>query len=245
LTQFEGLADVSLTTNGVLLKENLHRLAAVGIRRINISLDTLNPVRYAQITGQDRLAQVWEAILEALSMGFHPIKLNVVVLRGINDDELVELARLSLAYPLHVRFIEHMPLGEARLRPQSPMLTPEIRARIEVLGQLHPVRRETLDGPAQRFAFSRARGEIGLISAISSHFCEQCNRLRLTASGQLRPCLLAAHQVDLKNPLRQGATDRQLAALVQQAASFKPSTHPISDCRGPGTIEGQMSAIGG
>jgi len=245
LTKIEGLEDVSLTTNGVLLKENLHRIKAAGIRRINISLDTLKPERYAQITGHDRLAQVWEAIREAQSMGIHPIKLNVVALRGINDDELIDLARLSLTYPLHVRFIEHMPLGDARLRAQSPLLTAEIRKRIGSLGKLHPVQKEILDGPAQRFAFKGARGEIGFISAISHHFCEQCNRLRLTASGQLRPCLLADHQVDLKAPLRQGGTDAELAALIRQAALFKPHTHTISDCRASGKIAGQMSAIGG
>jgi cyclic pyranopterin phosphate synthase len=245
LTKIAGLEDVSLTTNGVLLKENLHRLKTAGIRRINISLDTLNPVRYAQITGHDRLAQVWAAILEALAMGFHPIKLNVVALREINDDELIDLARLSVTHPLHVRFIEQMPLGDARLRTQSPLLTPEIRKRIEALGKLHPVRKEFLDGPAQRFALKGARGEIGFISAISHHFCEQCNRLRLTASGQLRPCLLADHQVDLKTPLRQGATDAELALLIRQAAAFKPPTHAIGDCRANGKIAGQMSAIGG
>ena len=245
LSNIDGLADLSLTTNGVALRDNLARIKSAGIRRINISLDTLNPKRYAQITGHDRLAQVWAAILEALAIGFHPIKLNVVALREINDDELIDLARLSVTYPLHVRFIEHMPLGDARLRTQSPLLTPEIRKRIEALGKLHPVRKEFLDGPAQRFALNGARGEIGFISAISHHFCEQCNRLRLTASGQLRPCLLADHQVDLNTPLRRGATDAELALLIRQAAAFKPPTHAIGDCRANGKIAGQMSAIGG
>ena len=170
LTKIAGLADVSLTTNGVLLKENLHRLKTAGIRRMNISLDTLNPVRYAQITGHDRLAQVWAAILEALAMGFHPIKLNVVALREINDDELIDLARLSVTYPLHVRFIEHMPLGNARLPPRSPLLTPEIRKRIEVLGKLHPVRKELLDGPANglRLKAPGAKSDLSAPSATIS-----------------------------------------------------------------------------
>ena len=243
LATMKGIRDLSLTTNGVLLRDNTDRIRDAGIRRINVSLDTLDPERYHRITGRDCFERVWQGIEEAHRAGLFPIKINVVALRGVNEDELTDLAALSLEYPFHVRFIEYMPMGMAADREKGKtMLTPEIRQRIESLGPLSPVTRGASDGPAERFRLEGARGEIGFISAISHHFCHQCNRLRLTASGQLRSCLLSDRQVDMKTPLRTGCSDDDIVAIFFDAVHHKPSAHCLASQR---KIKGQMSAIGG
>lgn len=244
LTTTEGLKDVSLTTNGVLLADNLEKIQAAGIKRINISLDTLSPAKYRDITGFDEFDRVWQGIEKAYKMGFHPIKLNVVALKGINDNELVELAKLSFAYPFHVRFIEYMPIGQSDFNTGSLLLAPEIKSRIAAIGKLIPVKKAEHDGPAQRYKFEDARGEVGFIAALSQHFCNKCNRLRLTASGQLRPCLLSDHQENLKACLRQGCSDQELADIFFTAVKHKPSDHNLA-ARSPVRIAGQMRAIGG
>lgn len=244
VTQMEGLRDVSLTTNGVLLKNHIQAIREAGIRRINISLDTLKREKFKQITGFDMFPQVWEGIDLARKAGFSPVKLNVVALRGINDDELIDFARLSLKYPFHVRFIEYMPIGSANTDPGRQLLADEIRDRLQVLGRLIPVERAADDGPAERFRFESASGEIGLIRPISHHFCARCNRLRLTASGRLRSCLLSDTHVDIKTPLRNGCSDADLADIFLQAVAHKPSEHCLSTDRSA-RIAGQMSAIGG
>jgi len=243
LAAMKGIRDLSLTTNGVMLRDNVGRIREAGIARINVSLDTLDPDRYHRITGRDCFARVWQGIEEAHHAGIFPIKINVVALRGINDDELTDMAALSLKYPFHIRFIEYMPMGvAARQEKEKTMLTPEIRQRIELLGSLLPVQRGVSDGPAERFRFEGARGEIGFISAISQHFCRQCNRLRLTASGQLRSCLLSDRQVDMKKRLRAGCSDDDIAGVFLEAVRHKPSAHCLTSQR---EIKGQMSAIGG
>jgi GTP 3',8-cyclase len=244
LSRLPGIRDLSLTTNGVLLSEHLEDLWSAGVSRINISLDTLTPARYRQITGVDAFQRVWDGIRAAERRGFSPIKLNVVALRGVNDDELVDLARLSLESPLHVRFIEFMPIGQSRIEGKSPLLVPEIQERISVLGKLLPVERTENDGPAHRYRFEGARGEIGFIPAISHQFCKRCNRLRLTASGQLRPCLLSDRQEDLKGPLRSGCSDAQLADIFFSATRHKPSDHNLAVGE-PAHVCCQMRSIGG
>jgi cyclic pyranopterin phosphate synthase len=244
LTALEGLQDISLTTNGVYLLPNLSRLQASGISRITVSLDTLQREKYAEITGCDAFDRVWQSIEGAHAAGFHPIKINVVALRGINDDELEDLARLSLTYPFHIRFIEHMPMGPSALKDQPLLLVPEIKKRISGLGKLKPVPKTYADGPAQRYRFEHAAGEIGFIAALSRHFCNECNRLRLTASGQLRPCLLAEHEEDLKNPVRSGASDEQIAQIFLKAIQFKPSDHNLASGI-PNQVGCSMRSIGG
>lgn len=244
LTATEGVADVSLTTNGVLLKDHIERILAAGIRRINVSLDTLKPDKYRLITGRDRFHQVWEGIQGALERGFDPIKLNAVAMGGVNDDELLDLARLSFDYPFHIRFIEYMPMGLARVPDGKPLLAPEIKSRLSALGTLHPVAHQSLDGPAERYRFDGALGEIGLIRPISHHFCQKCNRLRLTAAGRLRPCLLSDQSVDLRGPLRRGCRDDELAAIFLQAVRTKPFQHQVA-ARHPAAVSAQMCAIGG
>lgn len=244
LSGLGGLADLSLTTNGVSLKANLNKIKAAGIKRINISLDTLNRTKFEHITGFDLFDQVWQGIEMALEMGFHPIKLNIVALNGINDDELTDMARLSFDYPLHIRFIEYMPIGESQIGNGPLLLAPEIKKRISVLGSLMPVPKTMNDGPAQRYHFEGAAGEIGFIHALSHHFCDRCNRLRLTARGQLRPCLLSDHHEDVKGIMRTGGTDEQLAEIFFKAVRHKPSDHNLA-MQNPSRVCGQMSSIGG
>lgn len=244
LSGLGGLADLSLTTNGVSLKANLNKIKAAGIKRINISLDTLDRTKFEHITGFDLFDQVWQGIEMALEMGFHPIKLNIVALNGINDDELTDMARLSFEYPLHIRFIEYMPIGESQIGNGPLLLAPEIKKRISVLGSLIPVPKTMNDGPAQRYHFEGAAGEIGFIHALSHHFCDRCNRLRLTARGQLRPCLLSDHHEDVKGIMRTGGTDEQLAEIFFKAVRHKPSDHNLA-MQNPSRVCGQMSSIGG
>jgi len=244
LTKIQGLLDISLTTNGVLLKDNINKIKSAGIKRINISLDTLNRKKFRQIAGYDFFNQIWEGIELAQKMGFDPIKINVVPLKGVNHDELLDIAALSIAYPFHIRFIEYMPMGTNQMEIDRHLLFPEIKKQINQLGKLIPVEKGMNDGPAERFKFESARGEIGFIRPISRHFCNTCNRLRLTASGQLRPCLMSDVQVDLKTPLRKGCSDAELAELFLKAVRLKPSEHNLSVDH-PAGVSAQMCAIGG
>jgi GTP 3',8-cyclase len=244
LGEIEGISDISLTTNGVLLAESIPRLKAAGIRRLNISLDTLDPDKYARITGRDWFEKTRDGIEAALEAGFFPIKLNAVAMRGVNDDELADLARLSVDRPLHVRFIEYMPIGDGRADRSNPLLGPEILERIQALGPLEPVDRETGDGPAERFRLSGARGEIGLIRPLSHHFCAHCTRLRLTASGSLRPCLLSDRHIDVRTRLRRGCLDPEIVDCFLRAVKFKPMQHHLND-PSPETVRDRMSGIGG
>jgi cyclic pyranopterin phosphate synthase len=238
------LEDLSLTTNAVLLGANLDRLKQAGIRRINVSLDTLRRDRYREITGYDQFEGVWAGLEKALEMGFAPIKINVVAMRGINDDEFIEMGRLTQKYPFHVRFIEYMPIGNARMDPKGKLLTSEIKQILAPLGALLPVSRQINDGPAQRYRIEGAPGELGFISSVSHHFCDRCNRLRLTANGQLRVCLLSDQQTDLRTPLREGASDEALARLIRQAVRNKKAHHHLA-VAAAAKVNDQMSGIGG
>ncbi len=243
--QVPGLKDVSITTNGVHLKERAQEIFEAGVHRINVSLDTLNPEKYAKIAGRDRFHHVWEGLQEAEAVGFSPIKVNVVAIRGINDDELFEFARLSVEKPYHIRFIEYMPIGhDSRWRPGTYIPADEVKSQLETFGPLHKVPRSKLDGPAQRYQFESAKGEIGFISALSHHFCPACNRLRLTADGKLRPCLFADDEVDIKTPLRDGCSQEDLATLFQEAIARKPRQHHAKS-QGNRVGHRPMSAIGG
>ena len=244
LTALEGLRDVSLTTNGVALAEQAVRIRQAGIRRINVSLDTLDPATFRRITRRDRFDRVWAGIRAAQQAGFAPIKLNVVALGGINDHELTDLAALTFDCPFHVRFIEYMPIGQVDAAHGRPIFREEILERIDRLGPLTPIPQQPLDGPAERYRLTGAQGEIGIIGAISHNFCRQCNRLRLTASGQLRTCLLSDDSLDLIGPLRNGCRDRDLEQIFIRAALRKPARHPLSGAWSPG-VKGRMSAIGG
>jgi cyclic pyranopterin phosphate synthase len=245
LSDMGKLSDISLTTNGVFLKENIEKIKSAGIKRINISLDTLDRQKFRHITRRDAFEQVWEGICAAESEGFDPIKINVVAMKGINDDELTDIAALSFSHPFHIRFIEYMPIGESECEMRNAkceMLAPEIFSCLKPLGKLIPVENGIHDGPAERYKFEGAKGEIGLIRPLSHHFCYKCNRLRLTASGQLRACLLSDYQADLKSPLRNGASDDELAAIFLETVRLKPYAHNLSALH---SVSTQMSSIGG
>jgi GTP 3',8-cyclase len=244
LVAIDGLSDISLTTNGVLLAQNAETIRDAGIRRVNISLDTLQADKFKTITGYDLFDQVWAGIEKAHALGFDPIKLNVVALKGYNDDEFVDLARLSMTYPFHIRFIEYMPIGNPLMKHGDYILAPDIKALLSPLGNLTPVPKKPGDGPAERFRIEGAVGEIGFIQAMSHHFCRTCNRLRLTANGQLRPCLLSDKQLDIKGPMRDGGSDDDLKAVFLQAVQHKQESHHFS----PGClsrVHDPMSGIGG
>lgn len=244
ISRMAGLEEVTLTTNGVLLEENIGGIRDAGIRRINVSLDTLRRDKFAGITGRDDFDKVWNGITAARKAGINPIKLNVVALRGTNDDEFLDFARLTLLHAFHIRFIEYMPIGKSRVHFGPPILVPEIKDRIASIGPLMPIEKNPADGPAERFKLEGAVGEIGFISAMSHHFCSSCNRLRLTASGQLRPCLLSDHQLDLKGPLRAGESNEKLAEIFRRAVENKPSDHDL-EVNKPSGVSCQMSSIGG
>jgi cyclic pyranopterin phosphate synthase len=246
LSTIDGLKEITLTTNGVLLKQFAADIQECGMHRINISLDSLKRERFLRITGSDIFEQVWEGIQEAERLGFDPIKINMVAMRGINDDEIGDFARLTLEKPYHIRFIEYMPVGSNNgwsSKRFIPVL--EIYNLIQKVGILKPIlKRNSLDGPAQRFTLDGARGEIGLIGALSNHFCDICNRLRLTADGHLRSCLFSEHEIDIKTALREGKGDDELLDLLETAIREKPKSHNLKKL-GPRNCTRQMSSIGG
>jgi len=208
LAAIPGLNDIRLTTNGVLLAQHAEALFRAGIRKVNISLDSLRPQRFAAITGADLFHQVWRGIEAVRRLGFAPVKLNMVALRGVNDDELEDFARLAEGENFQVRFIEYMPIGEQTAWSRERYLTTaEIMERIGRLGTLTPLFSGPAEGPARAVRLESTGGVLGFISPISHHFCDRCNRLRLTSEGRLRSCLLHDEETDLRAVLR-AAEDR-------------------------------------
>ncbi|WP_417909116.1 GTP 3',8-cyclase MoaA [Candidatus Electronema sp. PJ] len=249
LAEIKGLRDIRITTNGVLFEQYAEELRAAGISKINISLDSLKPERFARITGADCFAQVWRGIEKAQAVGFAPVKLNMVVMRGVNDDELADFAQLSRDTALHVRFIEFMPIGESsRWHKDTYVPSDEIKARLRDLGELIPVHRSETDGPACMFRVGQeAKGKLGFISPLSHHFCDRCNRLRLTSEGMLRACLLHDAETDLRSLLRHGGTDEEIRAALLAAVRSKPQGHRMEERlkAQEGGCHGRMSRIGG
>lgn len=237
LAEIEGITDISLTTNGLLLERYAKELKAAGLRRVNISLDTLQPERFARVTRGGDLAQVWRGILAAEACGLHPIKLNAVAMRGLNEDEFLDLALLARDHPWHVRFIEFMPVadtgqgawGEELPEPGGVFIPiAEVKERLKDLA-LQPVQSpeqkdERPGGPAREYIFPGAQGRLGFISPLSEHFCQGCNRLRLTADGHLRPCLLSDAEIPLLPALRRG---EEILPYLQQAVGMKPRGHEL------------------
>jgi cyclic pyranopterin phosphate synthase len=240
-----GIDDLSLTTNGTLLARHAAALAEAGLGRVNISLDTLRADRFATITRRQRLDDVWAGVEAAKAAGLTPIKFNMVVVRGLNDDEVVDLARKTQSADWHVRYIELMPIGaNVGWAAEGGVPIPEIRERIEVeLGPLAPVHGPTGNGPARYYQLIGAEGTIGFIGAMSDHFCQTCNRLRLTADGKLRPCLMSAREIDLRPALRSGAGLEVVKDLLERAIHAKPQRHHLDHAQSP---HGRfMAQIGG
>ncbi len=224
LTLLPGVADLSLTTNGMLLSRMNEQLWEAGVRRLNVSLDTLDQVKFRQMTRGGDFCQVWDGIMGALETGFQPVKLNVVALNHFNDEEWARFARLTYDYPFQVRFIEIMPVGTSWQQAGRYFASStQVCQRIEqALGVLNPAEAVTGNGPASSFQLPGAKGAIGFIDSVSSHFCSRCNRLRLTADGKLRPCLHDQREVELLQAIRSGASDAELQDLFRAALLLKP-----------------------
>ncbi len=227
LSQVKGITDIALTTNGVLLRQYAAPLREAGLRRVNVSLDTLKRERFHRIARRDRLGDVLNGIAAAKGAGLEPVKVNMVVIRGINDDEVQDFARLTIEEGWHVRFIELMPFGIGENLSFVP--TGEIQEHLLSVGALEPCLPSQGNGPAKYFRFRGAQGTVGFISPLSEHFCLNCNRLRLTVAGKLRPCLLSDEEVELKASLRRGASPEELKGLIKQAVAQKPERHHLSE----------------
>lgn len=246
LSKIDGLDEIRLTTNGVLLHEKAEGLYDAGIRKLNISLDTMRPERFKKIAGKDLFHQVWRGIETACELGFD-VKLNVVAMKGVNDDEFIDFARLALKKPYQVRFIEFMPVGsDSTWEEASYISSSDLKKIIGSLGRLEALPGCRMDGPARVYSLTDAdgqQGRIGFISPISHHFCDTCNRLRLTSAGKLRACLLHDREADLKTLLRSGATDEEIRGLIRKTILDKPKGHTLAEDQAK--CSGQMSRIGG
>jgi cyclic pyranopterin phosphate synthase len=245
LSADENVHDLSLTTNGYMLERQVSRLVAAGLRRVNVSLDSLAPDRFFQLTRRDALAQVLTG-LEAAERHpeLRPIKVNVVALRDFTEAEVVRFAEFARRHPYEVRFIEFMPLDADRTWSRDRVLpNEEVRRLIHAVYPLEPIGRER-HGTARRWRFADGRGELGFISPVTEPFCGDCNRIRLTAEGALRTCLFSLRETDLRGPLRAGASDDELEQLVRDAVWRKELKHHVND---PGFVQPArtMSQIGG
>lgn len=238
------IQDIALTTNALFLADQAAALKAAGLSRVNISLDSLDPERFRQITRGGDVSKVLRGLHKALEVGLEPLKLNAVVLPGVNDGEdLMQLAELTLELPVHVRFIEFMPVGDRALFQTSQVVTAEqIRARIGERHSLQPAERGPLgNGPAHYWRLPGAKGTVGFINPMSRHFCDACNRFRLTADGRVKACLLKQSELSLRDLLRSGAHDEALHQRVFEALALKPEWHE----NGLEIQELTMSQIGG
>lgn len=241
LRSLPGCGEISLTTNGHLLAEMANDLAVAGLDRVTVSLDTLQDDRFRRITRTGDLARVWQGIESAEAAGLGPAKLNVVVMRDFNLDELPDLAALTLQQPRTVRFIEFMPLADSQLRGREDQFVPfdEMRSAIErVHGPMQEAERDVGHGPARVFRLAGARGRLGFIHAMSAPFCATCNRLRLTSEGLLRSCLFDGGEVDTRAFLRPDLQPAALRSAFTDCLKFKPDVHQPYGNR-------QMSRIGG
>ena len=215
------LKDISMTSNAVLLSKKAEKLKAAGLDRINISLDTLEPVKFKEITRRDNLQQVLSGIRAALEAELNPVKLNVVVMKGINDDELFDFVELSRSEKLSIRFIEYMPLG-GEAEAGKFISSSDIKNLISKKYKLQPADSKG-NGPANYYKIEGAAGTIGFISAVSEHFCSSCNRLRLTADGRFKPCLAGNQEVKIT-----GMTKKEIKAAYKKALAVKPACHDLN-----------------
>ncbi len=247
LSEISGIEDLAMTTNGILLKKYASILKEAGLKRVNISLDSLRADRFHQITRGGNIADVLEGIEEAIRVGFQEVKVNMVVMRGTNDDEVEEFARMSLAKPIEMRFIEYMAFGCQMIEERKYVPNKEVMERISRIGELIALEsgREAgvpkginLRGPARHYKLKGAVGTLGFISPVSQPFCGDCNRLRLTSDGKLRACLLAGGEVDIKTILRSNPTPEVIKRAFIEASVIKPAKHS-------GVGEAVMCQIGG
>ncbi len=239
LSQIEGIDDISLSTNGTLLKKYALELKQAGLKRVNVSLDTLKAGRFRHITRLGELADVLDGIEAAIGADLCPVKINMVVMRRINDDEVLDFASMTCKEGWHVRFIELMPFTDVtEFVPSS-----EVRQRIELIRALEPCWPKTGNGPAKYFRLPGATGTIGFISPMTEPFCSSCNRIRLTSCGRLCSCLLSYDGIDLKEPLRSNASIQEIKQLIVEAVASKPEHHHLTDAAV--LVKRKMYQIGG
>lgn len=231
LAKLNGIVDLSLTTNGVLLKKFALSLKKAGLTRVNVSMDSLNKEKFHKITRGDFLESVLDGLEEAERVGLNPLKINCVAIKGFNDDEILDFALLTKKKPYHIRFIEYMPFdAQAAWDRDKCISASQIMEKINNFQQLIPLGDpEKRTGPARRYKFIDGIGEVGFINPVSDHFCGTCNRLRLTADGKLRTCLFSDAELDIKAAIRNGCTDREIEDLLFRAVKEKPERHHISD----------------
>lgn len=245
LSKIHGIGDLSMTTNGARLEELAQPLYDAGLRRLNVSLDSLEPETFARLTRRDMLDKVLRGLEAAAQAGFRPIKVNVVAIRGVTERELLDFARLARENPYEVRFIEFMPLDGDNLWEREKILTGrEIVERIHAVYPLERVETGPTPDPARRYRFVDGRGEIGIIASVTEPFCQYCNRIRLTADGKLRTCLFSLVETDLRVLLREGASDLEIAWTIADAVSRKEAGHLINSAEFVKPAR-NMSQIGG
>jgi cyclic pyranopterin phosphate synthase len=246
LAALPGIRDLALTTNGVLLAAQAEALRRAGVTRLNVSLDSLRPERYRHVTRGAELARVWAGLDAAEAAGFAPLKLNCVVMRGFNEDEVADFAALTLDRGWHVRFIEFMPIGDHALYEQvGHVATREVQDRIRERFALEPLAPSEVvgNGPARYWRVPGARGSVGFISQMSHDFCEACNRVRLTSDGKLRHCLLSDHELDVRALLRGGVEPGAIRDAIAADLQLKLERH--QGAAGIASNLRTMSQIGG
>jgi cyclic pyranopterin phosphate synthase len=240
-----GIRDIGLTTNGLLLAQQAQALYDAGLRRINISLDALDPARFRQLTRRDGLDKVLEGIQAAKRAGFEPVKINAVSIRGITEHEVVPLALFARQHGLEMRFIEYMPIGADQWERSKVYFAHEILEKLEKeVAPLVPAQDYDPRAPAMEFQYTDGGGRVGIIASISRPFCMSCNRIRLTAEGKLRNCLFALDEVDVKPLLRGNAPDEEIAAVIRRNVQAKWEGHEINTARFIKPLR-TMHAIGG
>ncbi|MBU2701066.1 cyclic pyranopterin phosphate synthase [Sporomusaceae bacterium BoRhaA] len=230
ISQIHEIEDISMTTNGVLFPPMAEALKAAGLTRVNFSLDSLQDDQFNYITRRGHLTDVVTAIEKALQIGLSPVKINMVVMRGINEQEILDFVQLAYDRPLHVRFIEFMPIGELPFFQQQRLMSVnEVKDIIDTSYELIPGQVVRGSGPAKCYNIKNGKGTIGFISPMSHYFCAECNRIRLTADGKLRGCLFSNHEIDLKGAFNSPSSEEKLAELFKQAIFEKPQRHHLSE----------------
>jgi cyclic pyranopterin phosphate synthase len=245
LHEIDGIRDLGLTTNGILLASQAQALYDAGLRRINISLDTLDPARFRQLARRDGLDKVIDGILAAKRAGFDPVKINAVSIRGITELEVGPLARFTRSHGLEMRFIEYMPIGADQWEREKVYFAHEILEQLErEVAPLVPIDDPDPRAPAMEYRYTDGGGRVGIIASISRPFCMSCNRVRLTAEGKLRNCLFALDEVDIKQLLRKSAPDAEIADVIRRNVHAKWEGHEINTSRFIKPLR-TMHAIGG
>jgi cyclic pyranopterin phosphate synthase len=244
LASIPGIEEINMTTNGTQLAKYAAELKAAGLTRVNVSLDSLKPEKFTYITGGSKLDEVLKGIEVANNVGLVPVKINMVVMKGINDDEIPDFVQKTVTDGWNVRFIEHMPFEGAKIKTDEMVSTQKILEIIRgQFGELQPHKPKAGNGPAKYYKLPGANGTLGFISAVTDCFCAQCNRFRLTSDGKLRPCLLDDDEIDIREALRGGAGIEELAQIMQSAAALKRKQHHLSEGSKPAARS--MRQIGG